>query len=133
MLYPRWRQWFNALPENERGNTDTTVYADAWSQEKTEDDIIHTFYHRMQIETLRTLVQWWANHARKWALFLATFAAGVQQVAEHSANTNKLVAEQHLNESMIVKQAKKKKECIEKELRTTAAKKMVLFAAAYDA
>ncbi len=70
---------------------------------------------------------------KEMSIIFGNLAAGVQQVAEHSANTNKLVAEQHLHESMIVNQAKKKKECIEKELRTTAAKQMVLFAAAYDA
>ena len=67
---------------------------------------------------------------KEMGIIFGNLAAGVQQVAEHSANTNKLVAEQHLHESMIVNQAKKR---IEKELRTTAAKQMVLFAAAYDA
>jgi len=42
MPFPTWKQWFNSLPENERGNMDMTLYAEAWSQERTEEQLIRT-------------------------------------------------------------------------------------------
>ena len=40
MPYPTWRQWFNSLPDIEKGNMDTTIIADAWSQDKYDEDLV---------------------------------------------------------------------------------------------
>lgn len=62
----------------------------------------------------------------KFGIIFCNLAAGVPQVAEQNADTNRVVAEQNLCMLTMFKQNEKKNKIIKKEL-ATAAKQMVFF------